>query len=49
MGQINQPPLYMLQLSELGRRRARWNLCIECVVGGALGALAVIALIWWLQ
>ena len=49
MSRTNQPPLYTLQLSEGRRRRLIPLPCLECVVGGILGALSVIALIWWLQ
>jgi hypothetical protein len=47
MDQEYQHPLYTLQLSEGRRRRLIRLPCIECVIGGALGALAVIALVWW--
>jgi len=48
MGEEMQP-LYLLQLSEMRRRAALRLHCADCIVGGILGALAAIAVIWWLR
>jgi len=42
------PPLYVLQLQQ---RRRRWRLILhgpEAFIGGILGALGAMLVIWWL-
>ena len=45
---MGERPLYTLQLRMLPRRPRVMLHGLDCVIGGVLGALGAVLVIWWL-